>query len=654
MARRSVTAQDLTRLRGVSDPQISPDGRRVAFVVAMASEGRDEYLSNIWMIDRASGEPRRFTTGPTRDYKPRWSPDGRWLAFISDRGEKKKAQLYVIPAGGGEAFALTSVANGVFGAAGVAWSPDSTRIAFVARVGGWQEPEREAERGKSKPARIITTLAYRSEGNGFTYDRRPHIFVVPICGHPAKQITDGDFSHAWPTWSPDGARIAFVADRHEKGQDDIVDGVYVVDADGGTPRLVSPTLRPMWAPVFSRDGKTIAHAGWRVAEDGYNQQIFVQPLDGTDPICVTEPLDRSIWDMVPPAWSADGESLLFVGRDHGTYPLYRVFAKGWDVPTPIVAGARSVLGFSVANDTADIAFAAGDAVTPAELFVLDTSGGERPLTDLNREWKEEVELSRPQRFTFHRAGYDIDGWVMTPVPFDPTRRYPALLWIHGGPHREFAEQYSHEAQVEAAARYAVIYVNPRGSQGYGEAFSRASVGDLGGEDFADLMSGVDEALRRFPFIDGGRLGVLGLSYGGFMTSWVVSHTDRFKAACSEAAISSLLTHLGTSDIGYWWTIKEAGGVPPWDDIDRYLRHSPLTYVKNIRTPLLIVHGECDLRCSIVESEQLFVALKKLRRDVTFVRVPDAGHAFGALGRPRQRLERYKVILDWFGKYLTPA
>ena len=244
--------------------------------------------------------------------------------------------------------------------------------------------------------------------------------------------------------------------------------------------------------------------------------------------------------------------------------------------------------------------------------------------------------------------------MMKPVPFDAAKRYPALLWIHGGPHREFADTYWHEAQVEAAAGYALIYLNPRGSQGYGEKFSRASVGDWGGGDFADLMMGLDEALGRFPFIDGERLGVIGISYGGFMTSWVVSHTDRFKAACSEAGISNVATQVGTSDIGWHWTINEQGGVPPWEDVGRYVDRSPVTHVASIHTPLLIVHGESDLRCNIVESEQLFVALKRLGREVVFVRMPDAGHGFGGVGRPRQRLERFRLILDWFAKYLRPG
>ena len=280
--RRPVTAQDLTRLRGVSDPQISPDGRRVAFVMTTASEERDDYLSNVWVVGVNGAQPRRLTTGPTKDTLPRWSPDGRWLAFVSDRGTKKKSQLYAMPADGGEATQLTDLPNGVFGQGGVAWSPDSMRLAFTARVGGWQEPEREEDRGKSRPAHVISTLKYRFEGVGYTYDRRPHIFVVPVAGGAPKQITDGDFPDVWPTWAPDGTRIAFAAERHETHDMDVNDAIYEVAADGGEPRRISPTLAPMWALTYSPDGRAIAHAGMRIAEDGYNFLVYLQPADGSE------------------------------------------------------------------------------------------------------------------------------------------------------------------------------------------------------------------------------------------------------------------------------------------------------------------------------------------------------------------------------------
>ena len=467
-SRRPIVPEDLIRLTGVVDPQISPDGRRVAFSVATVSTERDEYPVNVWIVDTAGGEPRRFTTGSPRDYAPRWSPDGRWLSFVSDRGARKKPQLYVMPSDGGEARALTDLPNGVAVDLGIAWSPDSTRLAFVSRVGGWHEPERDEDRRTSKPARIITSLKYRYEGLGFTYDRPPHLFVVAISGEPPKQITFGGGGDAFPTWSSDGTRIAFAAERHVTRDLDSDDAIYLVSSDAtpdsGEPERVSP-LRHMWHPTFSPDGREIAHAGMLVAEDGYNFHVFVQPLDAAPTRCLTETLDRSASELARPAWTPDGEWIVFLGRDRGTYPLYRVRAKGGDLPETIVGGRRGVTGFSVAADTGTVAFTASDPVNLAELFVCNADGsGERQLTDLNRAFKAEVELSSPEPFTFHRARYDIHGWVMKPAGFDPAKRYPGQLWIHGGPHREYTELFWLEGQIEAGAGYAVIYMNPRASR----------------------------------------------------------------------------------------------------------------------------------------------------------------------------------------------
>lgn len=649
--RRAVIPQDLLGIRFVSDPQISPDGRRVAFVVTTLSDEKDEYLSSVWVMDTAGGEPRPFTTGPRRDTAPRWSPDGMRLAFVSDREAKTKAQLYVMPSDGGEPMRLTDMKNGV---SGPVWSPDGTRLAFVSRVGGWQEPEREEERGKSRPARVITSLKYKFDGEGFTYDRRPHVFVIPADGGQARQLTDGDFPDAWPVWSPDGRLIAFAAERHETRDEDWADDIYVVPADGGDLHRLTETAGPVWFPIFSPDGGSIAYfSSPYPKDDGRNARVFSVSLNGDKPACLTEDLDRPAWIVMPPAWSADGEGILFVIRDRGNHPIYRVRAKGGESPALFIAGDRTVTGLSVARGGGRVAFTATDSVSPAEVFVCNADGtGERQLTDLNRAWKAEVSLATPERFGYHRAGFEIDGWVMKPVGLHPGKRSPALLWIHGGPHGEFGNYFSHEFQVYAGTGYAVIYTNPRGSQGYGEAFSRAVVGDWGGGDFADIMAGLEEALRRYPFIDAGRLGVIGISYGGYMTSWAIGHTNRFKAACSEAAINNIHTQFGTSDIGHIWNVGESGFLP-WENMQWYLDRSPLTYAKEIDTPLLIVHSENDLRCPVEQGEQLFVALKKLRKDVTFVRFPDESHGLAVLGTPRHRLERFRLILEWFAKYLTP-
>lgn len=649
---RAMTPQDMTRIRFVSDPQLSPDGRQVAFVVTMLSEDKDEYLSNIWVVDTAGGAPRRFTTGPKRDTALRWSPDGARLAFVSEREAQQKAQLYVMPANGGEPTRLTALPNGV---TSPVWSPDNTRLACVSRVGGWQEPEDEAERQKSKPARVISALKYKYNGEGFTYDRRPHIFVVSAAGGPSQQLTDGDFADADPTWSPESTSIAFTSARHADRDYDNAADVWLVSATGGEPRRLTDTAGPVSVPVFAPDGRTIAFLGHRYRHDaGRNMRLCTVPVTGGRPTCLTPDLDRTcalFFASIAPQWSANGTWITFAVEDQGDVPVYRVRAAGGTVPERIITGARQVTGVSRSQDGTLLAFSAADPVTPPEVFLCHANGtDEKQLTDLNHEWKAEVALSRPERLRYERAGYALDCWVIKPFGYAPGQRYPALLNIHGGPHTQYGHTFFDEFQVYAGAGYAVIYTNPRGSQGYGEAFTRAVHGDWGGGDFADVMAGVDEALRQCHFIDPDRLGVMGGSYGGFLTSWIVGHTHRFKAACSERAVNSVSTLFGTSDIGVSFLETQSGALP-WENLQWYSEHSPLTYAQHITTPLLILHAEDDLRCPIEQAEQLFAVLKRLRQEVLFVRFPDENHEMSRAGTPRHRLERYRYLLDWFARYL---
>ncbi|MBN2203744.1 MAG: S9 family peptidase [Thermoleophilia bacterium] len=680
---------DVYELTGVADPRISPDGTTVAYVVRGVDREANLYRSAIWLaaLDGAS-EPRRLTSGEKRDAEPRWSPDGSRLAFTSNRSGKV-SQLYVMPVDGGEARKLTSLKEDV---EHPVWSPDGSAIAFVARVPDTAYDEEDEER---RAPRRITRLQYKLEHVGWTVDRPQHLFAVKADGSGVPvQITAGDFEDTAPAWSPDGSTIAFVSARHDDWDVELASDVYLIDAPGlvasanSGPRRLTRGGGQTDGPVWSPDGSRLAVLRYPgMLDDPKHTQVAVVDAVTGDMALLTEALDRNC-NPYPtprePAWI--GEHLVFLVEDGGNTHVYRVAVDGSKPPELAIGGERAVTGFDAAAGR--LVYTATEPTMLPELFVapfapaeparpggatedpistgtapadpvrtaVAATEGARRLTRVGEPFAAARELAVAERFTAISAdGSEVDAWVMRPVGFEPGRTYPALLNIHGGPYGQYGNEFFDEFQVYAGGGYVVLFSNPRGSSGYSEEWGRAirGSGELGpgwgSVDYEDCMAVVDEALRRFDFIDPDRLGVIGGSYGGYMTSWIVAHTDRFKAAISERAVNQFVSEWGSSDFGF--DFKGYLGAFLYEDIESYLKVSPTTYAENIHTPLMILHSEDDLRCPVEQAEQLFVTLRLLKRPVEMVRFPAESHELTRSGSPVHRVQRFELVLEWFDRYL---
>jgi dipeptidyl aminopeptidase/acylaminoacyl peptidase len=647
--------EDIYELVNAGDPRISPDATRVAFVVTAADRESNEYRGAIWIAPLdASAEPRQFTSGERRDTTPRWSPDGNWLAFASSRGDDDKApmNLYVIPAEGGEARKLTDQKESV---EEIAWSPDSKRIAFSARV---RDAAYEEEDDKKRAPRRFTRVFHKLDSVGFTGDRRKHVFVVDVNGDGPRQLTNGDFEHANPAWSPDGKRIVLDGLRDERWDVELVNRLYSIEVDGNTePKALTGDDGSYGDPSFSPDGRRIAYL--MTPEDGtypHHTQVGVMNADGSDGKLLTTSLDRQCGpypEYREPVW--DGGRLFFSVEDGGNLHLYAVAADGASAPERIVGGEQVITAYDVR--AGKLAYVASTHTTVRELYVGIDS---RRVTHVGDAFERGRTLVEPERFTAVSAdGYEVDAWIVRPAGFKAGTRYPALLNIHGGPFAQYGTGFFDENQVYAGAGYAVLFSNPRGGSGYSEEHGRAIRGPLndagpgwGTRDYEDVIAVVDTALERFDCIDPERLGVIGGSYGGFMTSWIIGHTNRFKAAISERAVNNLVSMFGSSDL--FWVFERQFGGPLWENVDAYLDRSPSTYAQQMETPVLVLHSEQDLRCSIEQGEHLFTLLRLLGKDVEMVRFPAESHELSRAGSPIHRVTRFETILEYFGRYLAPG
>jgi dipeptidyl aminopeptidase/acylaminoacyl peptidase len=662
-ARRSMTAEDIYQLRFVSDPQISPDGTQVAYVAAWVDpDDRTRYRSQLMLASfDGSRPPRLLTNGNHRDLAPRWSPDNCTLAFVSNR-DKDTPQLFVLSLDGGEPRQLTSLKRG---AGTPVWAPDGQRIAFAARVDIPEIASQEGqsdEKGRPPRVKIITRVHHKADGEGLLEAVRTHLFVLNVDEAKPRQITDGDWDDADATWSPDSSLVAFTSNRERDRDLSMLNDVWIVPSAGGRARRLTRHRGQAATPTFSPDGTRVAYLGHeRGWTYGANTELLLVPVEGGDSVSLSEGTDEELGNAAlsdardpfaaaPPRFSADGQSVLALVSRGGDVLVERFAVSGGTPQAVFGREASEVAAFSVSRDGQRLAAIVSDPTHPYEVVAFE-NGQERALSSENKALLDGLELApaEPLHFT-STDGTTVHGWIVKPIGFKKGKKWPLVLEVHGGPETMYGNSFMHEFQLLAARGYAVLYTNPRGSKGYGEAFTSRIFADWGNQDAADCLAAVEHA-SKWKWVDTSRLGVTGGSYGGFMTTWLIGHTQRFKAAVSQRGCYNFASFYGTSDIGPWFGDYILGG-PVYERFALYAERSPLTYAPQMRTPLLLIHSESDLRCPIEQAEQLFVQLRRIgKTTVDMIRFPEESHNLSRSGRPDRRVERLQRIVGWFDKYL---
>ena len=638
----------------VDDTQISPDGKKVLFVRRITKNEENRYDTHIWITSTDSNDPKQFTFGEGLDTHPRWSPDGKTVYFSSNRltaneKENRKTRIWSMPLEGGEAKLLVEAEHSI---RSFQLSPDGSKILLLSRI----EEDTETPEETDPEILWISKLRYKYDGESYFPYTRVHLFTVSSEGGTPMQITSGPYDVSASSWSPDGAEVAFVANMEESDLTRLKD-IYIVKANGGETRKITDGKPIISTVSWSPDGGLLAYAG-RVPPDpvaiGYgNTDLWVIPPDGSVARNLTSGFDRTVGAYGSSLlWSSDSGKVYFRASDHGTTQIYQVTVRDGNVK-PLTEGRINVSSFSASEDGSLLALSATDALWPDEVWVRDKEGTRR-LTSVHVKTMATWELSTPEEFWFTTSDdVKVQGWIVKPNGQKEGEKYPLVLEIHGGPHGAYGFKLGsaeHEFQLLARNGYAVVYTNPRDSIGYGEEFAGIAEGNWGSRDFQDLMEAVDHVLENYDYVDPERLGVAGGSFGGFMTNWIVTHTKRFKAAVTMRSVASWYSQVALSDMG-WGRIGVGSGQDPWDAPEQYLDRSPLTYIKDIETPLLIIHSENDYRCPMPEGEKLFVALKRLKKEVEFVRFYNEPHGLSRMGKPSHRTVRLRHILRWFDKYL---
>ncbi len=687
-AGRPIAETDLLKFTWIADPQISPDGSTVAFVRVVVNEKDDRYETSVFVVPAGvaggpAAAPRRITSG-IRDVTPRWSPDGRRLAFVRSTekdGKTQPSQIYVLDMDGGEARPLTDVRHG---ANSPAWSPDGNTIAFLAVTTDGKETKdaNDAAADHKSDVKVITRAVYRANGNPnfLDADRHTHIWTVPVADSgpdrhalpQATQITSGEFDERDMEWSRDGASIYFVSTRvAEPYYEPSHSELYRVPAAGGSVTKIASIEGTIGDVSVSPDGKRIAFVGTLHGNPvrSYSQPdlFVVDATAGASPRNLTLNYDFDInggigGDQAAPrgenrkpiVWAVDGESLLVVAAEHGSANLKRVSIVTGKVE-PLTEGEQDVMALSASADRKHLAATISTQTNVGDLFVADISQPRAPLALTRRTDVNEALFSGPSQSTPEEMWYTsfdgkkIQGWILKPPEFDPGKKYPLILEIHGGPHSAYGNTYTHEFMWMAAKGYVVLYTNPRGSTSYGQDFGNIIQYHYPGDDYKDLMAGVDEVLKR-GYVDANRLGVTGGSGGGLLTNWTITQTQRFKAAVAQRDIADWY--------GFWFTADFTLFQPtwfrkaPWEDPQDFAARSPITHVANVTTPLMLVLGDADYRTPPPDGgEMMFRALKYRKIPTVMVRFPRETHELSRSGEPWHRIERLRHIVGWMDQWL---